>query len=511
MKNQIQPLLLLLSVQAILLESSAFGSDSTDGIFFVEQWGIHSTNTASQNDEAKTNILNAWLETGGIVRFPAGVFKFNAAWAIPNNGGQHPTQPPMILEGVGGLFSGQSHSPLGGTIIDIVASGSPAKLYSGGLGSLTVRHITFQNTESCGANIPFMKFTFTTPFIRDVGFYGSGSGALASNDGIILGSQSDDFNSGGINAAFQGYGGVIERCYFNRIRIAVDVNRHVNGYVIQNNTIWNQSGGSYPPIFLHEDGGAIAGCLIQGNLITMTSYASVGIGASGTNIVGNSFIANNYFDPQPGQFAYGFTNASDNTIFGGLTIGYQMDDLYQSGIARNNFFSSSLGRTNIIGNAWRFTGDAEFRPPGSTYFRFYDSVGDHVYRSVTQTGYAEYYQPATNSTPERMILFIRDDNASHVLVALGGTNRTDLATAGDFRIFGAAGGTITLGGPFINNVIVTGRMTANGGLSPPAITMEQRDSIASPVGLIIYQTDNTPGLRMRTASGWVRFTETADP
>ncbi|MCI0595504.1 MAG: hypothetical protein L0Z48_03060, partial [candidate division Zixibacteria bacterium] len=43
------------------------------------------------------------------------------------------------------------------------------------------------------------------------------------------------------------------------------------------------------------------------------------------------------------------------------------------------------------------------------------------------------------------------------------------------------------------------------------MTKAQRDAIASPVaGMMIYQTDNTPGLRVYNGTNWMRFTETAD-
>ena len=41
------------------------------------------------------------------------------------------------------------------------------------------------------------------------------------------------------------------------------------------------------------------------------------------------------------------------------------------------------------------------------------------------------------------------------------------------------------------------------GLLPPRMTMAQRNAIASPVdGLIVYQTDNTPGLYLRNGGVW---------
>jgi hypothetical protein len=52
--------------------------------------------------------------------------------------------------------------------------------------------------------------------------------------------------------------------------------------------------------------------------------------------------------------------------------------------------------------------------------------------------------------------------------------------------------------------------TAKGFLAP-RMTKAQRDAISSPAtGLEIYQTDNTPGLRVYNGSNWMRYTETAD-
>ena len=52
------------------------------------------------------------------------------------------------------------------------------------------------------------------------------------------------------------------------------------------------------------------------------------------------------------------------------------------------------------------------------------------------------------------------------------------------------------------------------GFLPPRMTKAQRNAInggvSIPVGTVIYQTDNTPGLRVYNGSNWMRFTETAD-
>lgn len=44
------------------------------------------------------------------------------------------------------------------------------------------------------------------------------------------------------------------------------------------------------------------------------------------------------------------------------------------------------------------------------------------------------------------------------------------------------------------------------GLLAPRLTQTQRDAIVTPAaGLLVYQTDNTPGIYQRTATGWVRL------
>lgn len=49
------------------------------------------------------------------------------------------------------------------------------------------------------------------------------------------------------------------------------------------------------------------------------------------------------------------------------------------------------------------------------------------------------------------------------------------------------------------------------GVVIPRMTKAQRDAIASPVnGMMIYQTDNTPGLRVRNGTNWMKFTEATD-
>jgi hypothetical protein len=83
-------------------------------------------------------------------------------------------------------------------------------------------------------------------------------------------------------------------------------------------------------------------------------------------------------------------------------------------------------------------------------------------------------------------------------------------------------GTATPGLSVVNNIIginqtspaassILDIVSTTKGVLLPRMTKTQRDAISSPAtGLMIYQTDNTPGLRVYNGTNWMRYTETAD-
>ncbi len=53
--------------------------------------------------------------------------------------------------------------------------------------------------------------------------------------------------------------------------------------------------------------------------------------------------------------------------------------------------------------------------------------------------------------------------------------------------------------------------STTGGLLPPRMTKAQRNAISAPAaGMVIFQTDSTPGLRTWNGNNWMRYTETTD-
>ncbi|MGH8003551.1 MAG: hypothetical protein ACRECJ_02350, partial [Limisphaerales bacterium] len=86
-----------------------------------------------------------------------------------------------------------------------------------------------------------------------------------------------------------------------------------------------------------------------------------------------------------------------------------------------------------------------------------------------------------------------------------------LSTGGINRIFVSNVGNVGIGttSPGASNLLELSSTTK--GFVLPRMTKTERDAIASPVaGMMIYQTDNTPGLRVHNGTNWMRFTETAD-
>ena len=70
---------------------------------------------------------------------------------------------------------------------------------------------------------------------------------------------------------------------------------------------------------------------------------------------------------------------------------------------------------------------------------------------------------------------------------------------------------VAIGSSAPNASAVLDLQTTTKGLLLPRMTKAQRDAIASPAaGLVIFQTDNTPGFRAYNGTNWMKFTEATD-
>lgn len=89
------------------------------------------------------------------------------------------------------------------------------------------------------------------------------------------------------------------------------------------------------------------------------------------------------------------------------------------------------------------------------------------------------------------------------------SDATLVMTSEKMRITNAGNVGIGTTSPGASNLLELASTTK--GFVLPRMTKAERDAIASPVaGMMVYQTDNTPGLRVYNGTNWMRFTETAD-
>lgn len=87
-----------------------------------------------------------------------------------------------------------------------------------------------------------------------------------------------------------------------------------------------------------------------------------------------------------------------------------------------------------------------------------------------------------------------------------------IATGGTENIaIDVSAGKVVIGGGIPDASSIIDIKSTTLGLLLPRMTKTQRDAISSPAaGLAVYQTDNTPGLRVYNGTNWMRYTETAD-
>lgn len=99
-------------------------------------------------------------------------------------------------------------------------------------------------------------------------------------------------------------------------------------------------------------------------------------------------------------------------------------------------------------------------------------------------------------------------SAGLIAIGTGAAN----STAGSISLTGiTAVGSAVIGGTSINANSVLDVQSTTKAFMPPRMTKTQRDAIASPAAsMVVYQTDNTPGLRTYNGTNWMRYTETAD-
>lgn len=144
--------------------------------------------------------------------------------------------------------------------------------------------------------------------------------------------------------------------------------------------------------------------------------------------------------------------------------------------------------------------------------RFYNDTGIKAQILLYSTG---------SSNPGASVLIIHQAGSSVPIRQAANTGDIEIATGGTaitnvkWKIFNNGQGFASTAGGTPTRTNTTAAImewqTTTQGLLLPRMTKTQRDAISSPVaGLMVYQTDNTPGLRVYNGTNWMRYTETAD-
>lgn len=313
---------------------------------------------------------------GATIHFPVGTYLVTGQLTVPFEG-TPPLQKPIHLRGVGAHFPGGAaglgaNGPRGGSVIDLRYAGRYGKILTLGHGLLEIDGLTF--VDGAGTTTAFIYTTNTTLHIHGNGFFGSKTGTLCDQDVIVLGGTVERFGEADPTHGFQGYGTVIERNYFDRIRRAVWLRTFANGVVIQGNTIWANSGSGLEngaAIELQGSSGAgmTGGNYVAGNIIEMMNYPYAFKCAYASF---NTFVGNGAYDET--ATTLGVIHYGDHTM-GNLLV----NTLHSPALPVSNRAGSFSYNSSLFGAEPLKLGFQLLGAPGNALSLYAGQTNDHVY------------------------------------------------------------------------------------------------------------------------------------
>lgn len=307
----------------------------------IHWWGAVGDGVTDDTAAVVAAFTSAVKAGGGTVCVPAAHFRCDGQVQIPTDGGVLPRMGNIRFIGVGFHSSGQdgATTPTEGSILDLRYNGDPgqAKILTTGFGSLEMTGLTLTDNDGSGTS-PFFKTTNTTVHAHGNGVIGSPDRhrTTCDQDAFILGGtntpSAPDYDTTD-NGPFQGYGTVIEKNYFGRIRRGVLGQTYANANVVQNNNFWNTCGSNLTDgcaiEFIGDVASEASGNYITGNLIEMPGYK---YGIQLTRAHQNIIIGNGCYDPEPTHSVAAVhlgTDATWNLVIDGFTnqgLGQVVDD-----------------------------------------------------------------------------------------------------------------------------------------------------------------------------------------
>lgn len=259
---------------------------------------------------------------GGTLVLPGGTVTINGTLTLGNDGATPPKQPALRIVGQGTHWSGRGTAPVGGTILDITGSDPYGKLKTNGLGLLAIHGVTFRDLSA--DDTPFIYTTNTTLHIAECSFVGSKITGH-DQDCVILGGPDQVEGGAGWSDGFQGYGSLIEDCFFSNIRRGVVGQAFANAVKVERLTAWTTCGNANGG-FIEWDGKpsggvqVVAGGTISDCLIEMTRYK---YGIVLHNTIGMDLRGNSFYDYDATVSTAGIlldTTATGNRVLNGASV-----------------------------------------------------------------------------------------------------------------------------------------------------------------------------------------------
>ena len=294
------------------------------GTYSVEEFGAVGDGI-TDDTAAIQAAITAVGATGGTLQFGPRKYLITGQLRLPTYTlGGRTVQRPQRWVGSGYSHAFGTGTPDGGTRLDLRYADGP-KIITTGEGMFELTGLTLMD-DSAGEDendAPFLLTTYTAIHAHHMAVVGNPGkqGATCDQDAFILGGTTAAYDDTD-DAAFKGYGTVIDSVQFHRVRRCVWWRTWANSVVARNNHVsflcgTNGTGTSAPAAFDIDssfEGSYAKGNVVDGNLIETAGYvypiALRGIGAT-LNILTN----NTFWDAGAGTLAdYLADGASNNFI-----------------------------------------------------------------------------------------------------------------------------------------------------------------------------------------------------
>lgn len=425
--------------------------------------GDGSTDSATARSRALIQLHSGM--NGGTLIYPEGTFVDTGQWSMPYNAGTPPTMNSIRIIGQGAWKYGQSGgTPTGGTIIDLQTTTDP-KILTRGLGFLEISGITFIDSGA-GSN-DFLKTTLTTLHIHDVAFVGNKTGVNCDQDAIVLGGTTTTTNSDSADAAFQGYGTVIENNFFYGIRRGIFGRQYTNGIQITKNFWGHACGGAAALEFDVPAGGAKnSGNYIAANSLEVADYT---VGFLFGDSQSNAIIGNSFFDADATIGAGAYIRFLSGSQFNIVIEGFHNDAFNpsggQSGVddqdGTNTVLTSHQSQETFFRYPVRFGTTIKFDIEAGVSFEY--DEGD-LYTIFDGGSGRLYYRFTPSGGANQNVIGFRRNSASWISLELLNATRNTVVASGRLDIEAATNNEVRIG------TATQYTRTLNGGFVLPTLT-----------------------------------------